>query len=495
MGHLMRALCLAEEAHARGWAVSVVGHFGGRAVEHVDELFPGLTLTQLDLSEPLEDLRNLLSEQPVDVFHVDSYDIALDGFRPASALMSNMQDGMFGRRPADLHVDANLDAEYRYTPSTQSNLALLGASLVQVRKDMRAISHRVQQDTASVQRVLVVLGGTDPFQVTPRVVQELLKRTNLALSVICRPEAQSDLIRFLGEDAGRITLLSFTSDLPRLADAMDAVVTAAGTSVWDFAAAGIPMGIIAVAENQLAGYSSCEAHGIGFPLGTPPYDDISARVISFADFLADAVRLRESAERGRSVIDGLGAWRVVSAWEDLVDAGGPAAQDDVPAPLRARVATVSDAQFLFEWRNDPASRRASRSHDPVPWPNHLVWLRRVVADEDRHLLVIEQAGEPIATVRWDRNGANSWEASITIAPAARGRGMSRAVLAAGEEWLVSDVPVQLLATIHISNIASQRLFRGAQYLPHMPADENGFEMRSKWKFSSKQHATLGSTAP
>ena len=491
MGHLMRALCLAEEASSRGWSVDIAGRFGDRAVEHVDELFPGQSLIQLDASEPRRDLQRLLSERSVDVLHIDSYDTALDGFFPGAALTSNMQDGQFGRRPADLHVDGNLDAELRYVPSGQADLALLGASVVQIRKTMRAISHRVRPEAELRKRVLVVLGGTDPFDVTPQIVEGLLQLPNVSLTVICRPEVQPALRRSLGDSAGRVNILSFTSDLPRLADSMDAVVTAAGTSVWDFAAAGIPMGIVAVTENQLPGYRSCEAHGIGFPLGTPPYGDIPNRLEAFADFLDDTARLSESAELGRTLIDGRGAWRVVSAWEELLAAGAHSARVEEPVKLAARVAKLSDAEFLFDWRNDPVTRQVSRSQEPVTWPDHRAWLERVVADENRRLLIIEEAGTPVATVRWDRRGVTSWEASITIAPTSRGRGIGKGALAAGEDWLVSAEPVQLLATIHSSNTASQRLFRGAKYLPYLPADKDGFEMRSKWKLPTEGHAALG----
>lgn len=485
MGHLMRALCLAEEATSRGWEVAIVGQFGGRAVEHVAELFPSQELIELGDGPVLQELAKALIEHRADLLHLDSYDVALDPVRFDSVQVSNMQDGKFGRRPADLQIDANLDAETRYAPTSPAELALLGIAAVQVRREVRAIRHQVRPELMPPYRVLVVLGGTDPFNLTPQVVQELLKHSDLELTVICRPETQPALLRSLGAGGDRVEVLSFTGDLPGLADSMDAVITAAGTSVWDFASAGIPMGIVAVTENQLLGYSSCASHDIGFPLGVPPYTGLADALAAFMVSLQDSERVNYSVQRGKSAIDGLGAWRVVSAWEELVDAeSGPKTPSTLPS-LSARLATASDARLLLEWRNDPSTRDASRSHQSVSWVEHLSWMTRVLDDENRRLLVIEQADEPVATVRWDRQGLNAWEVSITIAPAFRGKGLGRSVLSAGEHWIADGSPIQLLATIHSSNSASQRLFANSQYLPHLPADEEGFGMRAKWLLPSK----------
>ncbi|KUF08600.1 hypothetical protein AUL38_00365 [Leucobacter sp. G161] len=484
MGHLMRALCLAEEATSRGWDVTIAGEFGGRAVEHVAALFPGQEIVELG-DGPLQlALSTLLAERSADLLHLDTYDEALDSFRPPSVLTSNMQDGMFGRRPADLHIDANLDAEHRYSAISQSDRVLLGSSVVQVRREMRAIHHEVGERPTRAPRVLVVLGGTDPFNITPQVVLALLKHPRIHLTVICRPEAQPELLRSLGADAHRVKMLSFTNDLPRLADSMDAVISAAGTSVWDFASAGIPMAIVAVTENQLPGYSSCAQHGIGFPLGTPPFTGLEDSIGAFLASVEDPGYLRDSAERGRSAIDGLGAWRVVSAWEALVQGTGEQTPPIRHPQLRARRALASDAGRLFEWRNDSSTRAVSRSHKPIAWDEHVTWMGRVLADEHRQLLIIEHGDEPVATVRWDRLGDSAWEASITIAPSYRGKGLGKSVLATGEHWFANSSPKLLLATVHRSNAASRRLFLGAHYLPHLPADSNGFETLAKWQLPS-----------
>lgn len=484
MGHLARSLCLAEEARGRGWQVVVAGHFGGRAIDHASALVPGLEIISLRGEDPLEELRGILSDRSAVMLHIDSYDKALDSFESGSVFVSNMRDGSFGRRPADLHIDANLDAELRYRQISENEIAIVGASGMQVRSAIRRISHKVRGNLSAPFQVLVLLGGTDPLELTPRLARQLAAFPELQLTVICRPEMQPALRQALrGLKTHPVQILAFTSDLPMLADSMDVVITAAGTSVWDFAAAGIPMGIIAVTENQLPGYRSCESHGLGLALGEPPHPDLDVRIADLVARLHDRDLLEAESNRGPTLVDGLGAWRVVSAWENMVRGEmrfSESKMSELKPGLKIRHATKLDADQLFGWRNDDLTRASSRSTARVSWADHLAWLNKTILDSERKLLIVEYQGTDIGTVRWDRRGGRAWEASITLAPTHRGQGLGGPVLAAGESVFEGTLPTQLLAGIHISNKASQRIFSRAGYLPYSPANELGFEMCAKW---------------
>ncbi|MGW4482859.1 GNAT family N-acetyltransferase [Amycolatopsis sp. NPDC004368] len=147
--------------------------------------------------------------------------------------------------------------------------------------------------------------------------------------------------------------------------------------------------------------------------------------------------------------------------------------------LAAREAVEADAELLLAWRNDPRTRQASRSSDVIALADHLRWLRGVLASPDRLLLVISDDAGPVGTVRFDREAPGEWEVSITLAPSSRGRGLSRAVLAEGEQALSErhDVRV-LLAAVHEDNAASAALFERSGYVESAPA-EDGFRWLRK----------------
>jgi len=106
VGHVMRALALAEEAIAAGHSVTVVGNMDGEFVRRqVDAAGVDLVAVDRDVNAAC---RRLVQDLHSDVVHVDSYDSDL---RPATwlgaaarPLLSNVEDGAFGRRDADLVV-------------------------------------------------------------------------------------------------------------------------------------------------------------------------------------------------------------------------------------------------------------------------------------------------------------------------------------------------------------------------------------------------------
>lgn len=482
MGHFMRCLAIAEEALRRGWRVVVAGRLGERSLTLAEQLIPGARIEQIGSAPPRAALERLVRVLGPDVVHIDSYDRALDGLSLEGALISNAQDGEFGRRPADLPIDANLFAEERWR-SERSAPPLIGADAVQVRAQVRRVRHRVRSPLTDPLRVLLTLGGTDPGNLTPLVARAIVSAgTAVQLTAVCREEQHPEVREACATAEHPPALVAFATDLPGLADEHDLVVTAAGTSTWDFAAMGIPMGLICAADNQEQGYAATERARFAIPLGTPPHHRLQAAV---EEGLVRATRpdeLETLALRGREIVDGLGVWRVVAAWEQLL-AVPPQASSPSPR-VEARPVALDDAQTLYAWRNDPRTRAFSRSGEEIEWEAHLAWLARSLQSADRQLLVVEREGEAIGTVRWDRLGGASWEVSITASPDVRGLGYAAAILRAAEEALVVDGAVQLVAVVNDDNLPSRRLFARAGYLPHRPADERGFASFAKWRLRS-----------
>jgi RimJ/RimL family protein N-acetyltransferase len=132
-----------------------------------------------------------------------------------------------------------------------------------------------------------------------------------------------------------------------------------------------------------------------------------------------------------------------------------------------RQATQADSERLFAWRNDPDTRAASRNIDPVTEEEHARWLERVLGDPERILLIAQAGDEAVGQVRFDRLGPERWEISVTVAPAARGRGLGRDLIAAGVAWLWrTDVAAAVVeAWVRAGNERSRRAFRAAGFEP------------------------------
>lgn len=133
-----------------------------------------------------------------------------------------------------------------------------------------------------------------------------------------------------------------------------------------------------------------------------------------------------------------------------------------------RKATMEDAANLLAWRNDPKTRRWSRSSDIVTPAEHHAWLERTLAYPFRSLYVAERDVVPIGTGRLDYEH-DQIEVSVTVAPEHRGHGYGEEIVR-----LLLDsanqhpLPRWVSAYVKPFNLASLITFQRAGFVPVNP---------------------------
>lgn len=374
MGHLMRTLAIAAVARGRGWSVLLIGDIdeAGSAAAHRIE--PDLAIRSVGAAELPETILAVAGE--VDVLHIDAYTDVPD-VRGSGTLVSNMQDGPYGVREADLSIDANLGAEETFARPDLTRHPLAGLDVAVVREQVlrqRAASHR----PGAVPRVLVVMGGSDPRGLTAHVVQALDGVPAPLRVTVIDPRDRLEVRKAAAASVHDVQVRGFVDDLPALAREHDLAVTAAGTSVWDFACMGVPMAVLCAVDNQRPGYANVVRRGLAVGLGVPPHADLEARVAELGALLHDGDALAAQSAALRDTVDGLGTWRIVASWEQLVDAGPDEPRPS--SPISVRPATRDDVRVLYDWRNDEATRAHSRSSEALEWDSHVSWLDRTLSD-------------------------------------------------------------------------------------------------------------------
>lgn len=113
---------------------------------------------------------------------------------------------------------------------------------------------------------------------------------------------------------------------------------------------------------------------------------------------------------------------------------------------------MQDAELLLEWCNDPETKRAHRSEADVDWEQHLVWLEEMIADPSRELLVAEENGVPVGTVRADLSGEIR-ELSWNVAPSERNRGVATRMVSEFAGQIQGPIRAEIIA----GNTASARV--------------------------------------
>ncbi len=333
----------------------------------------------------------------------------------------------------------------------QNNIAGQSGTAAQFRPDA------VKQKASS--HVVVTMGGSDPPNATGHILEILsgFDDRRLHLTVILGPanahgESLNSVLKALRRKHD-VELLVDPPDLSGVLARAELAISAAGTTCWELASLGVPLAIVAVADNQLPGAAALAKRGMAINLGW--HKDLTAGAVlqQLRALLAKPELLRRLSDNARTLIDGRGAGRVVERMATY--------------PLHLRAVTSADAGMLHEWANDALTRRMSFSSDTIHWETHVEWLKRRLADPECRFFVVQDAdGQALGQARLDRAGSRAI-LSFGLAPTARGQGYAaRLVRLAAVDSLLAGWCQYVDARVRPENDPSMAAFRRAGFTEH-----------------------------
>lgn len=458
LGHVVRTMAVAEAALAAGWDVVFSGDVESAMGRELVEARCPVRYARPDSAE---DLVQLAREAEADVVHIDTY--AEQGearalLNEAGILLSSMEDGPFGRRPADLAVDPSPAAETRYRPADGSHRLLRGAAAIPIRGAIRALptaSPRPADAEPGKPNMMIVMGGTDARDMTARCLG-WWAQTGIPSRCFVVSAGRPEVPVALGEGQ-ELEIVPPALDLPKLFPSMDLVLSGAGTTTWELAALGVPTALVQLVENQGDNYRFATSEGMAAGLGDASSGELDEGLATagLRQLLTDTESRERLSARSRELVDGAGADRIVAAWAEIIEA---------PPGLSARPARIEDASQLFDWRNEPSVRKVSRTRNELSWDSHVAWVAAAVANPEVCLLIAEMDGAPAGTVRFHALDPLNWEVSITVGASMRGRRLAGPMLHEAERFFCSKYPGKTLhAAMLASNQPSLRLFQAAGY--------------------------------
>lgn len=195
--------------------------------------------------------------------------------------------------------------------------------------------------------------------------------------------------------------------------------------------------------------------------------DLLARLAAGEDPPADAsVTVLPAPAGARAIVVGGTAWHVVAADVDPAWVAEAVAHDPVAAPLGARfLAALADRVGI-----EPGSLDAVLVAPPAPAE---VGVALVPAESDhprvrrallhRRDVRVWSTPDGAGVLILGRGVAGRWETSMEVDPAARGRGLGTALIAAAPALVPDGEP--LWAQVAPANTASLRAFLAAGYRP------------------------------
>jgi UDP-2,4-diacetamido-2,4,6-trideoxy-beta-L-altropyranose hydrolase len=252
---------------------------------------------------------------------LDGYDFDLDYQRSlrADGCRIMVIDDMV-RLPhyeTDILLNQNLGAEHLdYNLNSDATL-LLGPQYALLRREFIVWRSRLHTVPETARKILVTLGGSDPENVTLKVIKALrhLEVSRLQIRVVGGPDNPhlDELRDAAAAFPGRLELLTYVADMAPLMAWADMAVTGAGSTCWELACVGLPAVAIVIAQNQRVVADGLGAAGVILNLGWHEETSTERIASNVESLLYSAFRRLRMSQQGRVLVDGKGADRSAAA--------------------------------------------------------------------------------------------------------------------------------------------------------------------------------------
>ena len=325
LGHAMRCLALAQ-----AWQKP-----GGRAVFLMAPTDPalgarlsseGITQAKMtaapgspdDARQTIAQARDLMA--PLVVVDGYQFDAAYQQLIKTSGLKLLLIDdnGEAAYYPADLVLNQNLHAEERlYAHRAPYTRLLLGANYVLLRREFLPWQDWRRSYPETARRILITLGGSDPANLTLRLIQALerVQAPGLeARAVIGPSNPHREVLQAAVQHASLpVRLETNVPDISRLMAWADLAITGGGTTSLEAAFMSLPNMIVILAENQVQLAAKMQESGAAINMGWFHSLNQDMLAQSLLGLAGDPQKRRAMGEQGRLLVNGRGAQSVVDA--------------------------------------------------------------------------------------------------------------------------------------------------------------------------------------
>ncbi len=247
--------------------------------------------------------------------------------------------------PADILVNYNAYATpqvyhdlYRTTRVVSLPHLILGPKYVPLRTMFKNTEKKVQK--SQIQNILISTGGADTLHVSLSLLkylvggQTVFKNTDIRYHFLLGAmNTDKESIRKLTTGSDRFVLHENVTDMKALISSCDLAISAAGSTLYEICACGVPLITYAISDNQLPGTEAFSNLGLGVSIGDlrdPNTINSSSDtcgqlkknainlIIESTTKLADDYEQRtQMANRMQNYVDGFGAERMVQIILDL----------------------------------------------------------------------------------------------------------------------------------------------------------------------------------
>ena len=228
--------------------------------------------------------------------------------------------GHASRYWAHLVLNQNFDAHERiYAHRESYTRLLLGPQFVLLRREFTRWQTWQRPIAPVARRVLVTIGGSDPGNATPKVVESLRRLGDPAVEAVVVVGADNphyaEIVAMAAEGPPSIDVRHNVQEMPEVMAWADMAVIVFGTALWELYFMGCPTLTFGRGFLNEPILRDMDRKGLVKYLGFEDAVDPAALAAEMARLAADVDARRGISEATRLLIDGRGAAEVVRAME------------------------------------------------------------------------------------------------------------------------------------------------------------------------------------
>lgn len=345
MGHIMRCMSIADAFFSMGYTITFV-----LADNTVERLINDRGFNSIVIQSRYNDMESEMSFweshviRSIDVIIIDSYFVTsrylqcLKNITGIKGKVVYLDDVAAFPYPVDILVNYNvygtdIDYESLYINSAMNIPQLIcGVTYVPLRSMFCDLPKKTQKE--HIENILVSTGGSDELHVAISLIRELLaekygqKGKRQYHFLLGAMNCDKDEINLMVSNSEQIIIHEDIDDMKKLISSMDLAVSAAGSTLYEICACGVPLVTYSLADNQILGADAFERMGLAINVGdlrdpktVNPHEVLSGelRVDAVGKIIESVERLSYEYEkrvyigkRMQEIVDGLGAGRLAN---------------------------------------------------------------------------------------------------------------------------------------------------------------------------------------
>jgi UDP-2,4-diacetamido-2,4,6-trideoxy-beta-L-altropyranose hydrolase len=215
----------------------------------------------------------------------------------------------------DWVLNQNISArEDLYKKRNLETKLLLGSKYAMLRKEFLAFKNWHREISPVDKNILVTMGGSDPDNVTLKVIQTLID-LDLHIKVVVggsNPHLRNirDFIQTEKHSVALIEVINNAISMPELMAWADVAIIAGGSTCWEAAFMGLPSIVFIFVENQKEIAFAIENTGLGINLGWANEESYKKLKNVLINFLSNPIHRKSVSELGKKLIDGMGCLQI-----------------------------------------------------------------------------------------------------------------------------------------------------------------------------------------